>query len=147
MEPINKDTFGTSRFVLCSPLIFYFRLILCWEVCPLLECPLSEVSLYCSYVSQSADALSTLDVSGNISLGNEGALQILKACSNRLWVDGTCRMTVSLNACGIESPLCAEFVRLVTLLHDRAPTFRVDLLENSFNESDRSVLSSCSFCT
>ena len=24
----------------------YFRLVLCWEVCPLSECPLSEVSLY-----------------------------------------------------------------------------------------------------
>ena len=24
----------------------YFWLVLCWEVCPLLECPLSEVSLY-----------------------------------------------------------------------------------------------------
>ena len=25
----------------------YSRLVLCWEVCPLLECPLSEVSLNC----------------------------------------------------------------------------------------------------
>ena len=24
----------------------YFQLVLCWEVCPLSECPLSEVSLY-----------------------------------------------------------------------------------------------------
>ena len=24
----------------------YFWLVLCWEVCPLLECPLLEVSLY-----------------------------------------------------------------------------------------------------
>ena len=58
VEPLNKDTFGTSHFVLCSqrgcPLsevIFYrvciheyFRLVLCWEVCPFSECPLSEVS-------------------------------------------------------------------------------------------------------
>ena len=60
VEPLIKDTFGTSRFVLCRsrgcPLldvIFYgvcmqeyFWLVLCWEVCPLSECPLSEVSLY-----------------------------------------------------------------------------------------------------
>ena len=60
VEPLVKDTFGTSRFVLCRsrdcPLlevIFYgvcmqeyFWLVLCWEVCPLSECPLSEVSQY-----------------------------------------------------------------------------------------------------
>ena len=28
----------------------YFRLVLCWEVCPLSECPLSEVSLYSKLV-------------------------------------------------------------------------------------------------
>ena len=31
----------------------YFQLVLCWEVCPLSECPSSEVSLYYpSYISQ-----------------------------------------------------------------------------------------------
>ena len=52
MEPLNKDTFGTRSFVdevvLFSEVIFYgvciheyFQLVLCWEVCPLSECPLS----------------------------------------------------------------------------------------------------------
>ena len=48
VEPLNEDTFRTSRFG-CPLLgvIFYrvciheyFRLVLFWEVCPLLECPL-----------------------------------------------------------------------------------------------------------
>ena len=53
VEPLNKDTFGTSRFDLCREVvlfkvIFYsFQLVLCWEVCPLsdLECPLLEVAM------------------------------------------------------------------------------------------------------
>ena len=58
VEPL----FGTSRFVLCrevncplSEVIFYrvciheyFRLVLCWEVCPLSECPLLE--FHCNIV-------------------------------------------------------------------------------------------------
>ena len=46
VEPLNKDTFGTSRFVLCREVVLFsevinyrvcihehFRLVLCWEVC------------------------------------------------------------------------------------------------------------------
>ena len=57
VEPLNKDTFGTSRFALCRevvlfelPGVIFYRVGIQeyfqrWEVCPLLECPLSEVSL------------------------------------------------------------------------------------------------------
>ena len=49
VEPLNKDTFRTCRFVRCplSEVIFYrvciqeyCWLVLCWEVCPFSECPL-----------------------------------------------------------------------------------------------------------
>ncbi len=53
------DTLGTQHFVLCREVVLfrrlfciecyyieYFWFVLCSEVCPLLECPLSEVSLY-----------------------------------------------------------------------------------------------------
>ena len=61
MEPLNKDTLNLGPAILSfvergcplSEVIFYrvciqeyFRLVLCWEVCPLSECPLSEVSQY-----------------------------------------------------------------------------------------------------
>ena len=63
VEPLNKDTglrdqpfchlyyiierlssFRGDCYRVCIQ--EYFRLVLCWEVCPLSECPLSEVSLY-----------------------------------------------------------------------------------------------------
>ena len=45
------DTIGTHPFVLCREVVLFQRLfctecVLCWEVCPLSECPLSEVLLY-----------------------------------------------------------------------------------------------------
>ena len=35
----------------------YFWLVLCWEVCPLSECPLSEVSLYYEWKDGSCTVL------------------------------------------------------------------------------------------
>ena len=55
VEAFNKDTFGTSRFVLCREVVLFQR---CFSIervysagsllggCPLLECPLSVVSLH-----------------------------------------------------------------------------------------------------
>ena len=59
VEPLNKDTFGTRHFVLCREVVLfqrcmifyraciheYCRLVLCWEVCPLLESPLLDCTL------------------------------------------------------------------------------------------------------
>ena len=59
MEPPTVDTIGTHPLVLCREVVLFQRLfctdrvcileykwcVLCWEVCPLSECPLSEVSL------------------------------------------------------------------------------------------------------
>ena len=66
---LNMDTFGTSHFIInfverlssfrgdfyrvC--INEYFRLFLCWELCPLSECPLSEVSLYSSQWGQGSE--------------------------------------------------------------------------------------------
>ena len=67
---VEKDTFRTSHFVLSrevvlfSEVVFYtvciqeyFWLVLCWEICPLSECPLSEVSLYMHFAISAVCAI------------------------------------------------------------------------------------------
>ena len=105
-----------------------------------------------SFLSLS-DSLRTLDLSGNVSLGNSGALQLLRAYNSRLCLaqddveDAT--TTLSLVACGIESPLPEEFVRMVKMLRsgDAAmpPShmpFKVDLFGNLIDEKESQLLMS-----
>ena len=57
MEPPNVDMLWTQHFVLCREvvLVILYRVCIQWyiwfvlylEVCPLSDCPLSDVSLYC----------------------------------------------------------------------------------------------------
>ena len=96
-----------------------------------------------------ADNLRTLDLSGNVSLGNYGALQLLKACSSRFGLTqdadssnmATTTTTLSLVACGIESPLSDEFVKVVKLLQSgdrttKTAPFKVDMFGNLIDEQD-----------
>lgn len=99
-----------------------------------------------------ADSLRTLDVSGNISIGNEGALQLLLACVGRELGpgDGT-QTSINLRACGIESPLSNQFIQVVQQLHGMeggerggaksCATFKVDLLGNLIDIGDMTLLS------
>ena len=65
VEPLNKDTFGTSRIVLSREVVLfqsqsvYTRVLSTWEVCPLSECPLSEVLLCNCTIAISRNCLHT----------------------------------------------------------------------------------------
>ena len=50
-----------------------FRLVVCWEVCPLLECPLSEVSLY-TITSIYRAIYKVFDLIGHFVLASQGLL-------------------------------------------------------------------------
>lgn len=106
-----------------------------------------------SYISL-ADGLRTLDVSGNTSLGNGGALRLLRACSSRLGLGGggDSPMELSLIACGIESPLSPAFVEVVKVLQRQKGTgsrvgggavrlCKVDLFGNLIDQGDMALLS------
>ncbi len=96
-----------------------------------------------------SDSLGVLDLSGNVSLGNSGGLQLLRACSSRLCLESQDITTthLSLVACGIESPLPEEFIKLVKLLlsgegtiRSHAP-FKIDLFGNLIDQADCNLLS------
>lgn len=108
---------------------------------------------HCRYISL-ADGLRTLDVSGNTSLGNGGALRLLRACSSRLGLSGggDSPMELSLIACGIESPLSPAFVEAVKVLQRQKGTgprvgggavrlCKVDLFGNLIDQGDMALLS------
>lgn len=91
------------------------------------------------------DGLRTLDVSGNISIGNEGALQLLWACISRgLSPEEGNPTSFNLRACGIESPLSDQFVQVVQQLHGmgekQCSLFKVDLSGNLIDIGDMSLL-------
>ena len=100
-----------------------------------------------------ADNLRYLDVSGNVSLGNSGALQLLLACGSRgvgsEEVEGGGQASINLRACGIESPLSNQFVRVVQQLHGISgvtdATFKVDLIGNLVDNGDMELLALCNF--
>ena len=109
-----------------------------------------------SFIS-SAHTLCSLDVSGNIALGNTGALQLLNACHSRLKVraaregkskiEGQClQMSLNLVACGIESPLPNTLIRAVVQLKEEGEnksswTFKLDLFGNLIDKGDMSLIS------
>lgn len=92
------------------------------------------------------DGLHSLDVSGNISIGNEGALQLLQACISRrgLCLEEGSQTSLNLRACGIESPLSNQFVQVVQRLHQMGEKprslFKVVLLGNLIDIGDMSRL-------
>lgn len=98
-------------------------------------------------MSHYADALSSLDLSGNFSLGNQGALHLLQACTGRLWMGASSQLCLGFNGCGIESPLSEEFVRVVDGFREADPVIRVDLQRNSFSQRDKDLLLDYTFCT
>ena len=95
-----------------------------------------------------ADNLRYLDVSGNVSLGNSGALQLLLACGSRgvgsEEVEGGGQASINLRACSIESPLSNQFVGVVQQLHGISgvtdATFKVDLIGNLVDNGDMELL-------
>ena len=67
VEPLNKDKpfCPLQRGCPLSEVVFYrvciheyFQLVLCWEVCLLLECPLSKIFLLCREVPELVNSLS-----------------------------------------------------------------------------------------
>ena len=93
-----------------------------------------------------ADSLRTLDASGNISLGNEGALQLLKAYDSKFCTEEDSQATsLNLRACGIESPLPPYFLQVVQCLcrgdgsQSSAP-FKVDFSGNLIDQEDNMAL-------
>lgn len=103
-------------------------------------------------MSFAAENLCSLDVSGNVFLGNQVALQLLEAFKNRLFHGAggyqLSHMSLCLAACGIESPLSKDFVRMVKLLQRKEEasmphlSFKVDLFGNLIDKGDMSLLSS-----
>ena len=98
-------------------------------------------------MSSAEHSLNTLDVSGNLPLGNAGALQLLEACrSGWLWArgDSPSQANVLLQTCGIESPLSDEFAEVVKQLSgkegcgvagSRTP-FKIDLFGNLIDPAE-----------
>ena len=90
-----------------------------------------------------------MDVSGNVHLGNGGALSLLKACNSRLHLEGDACSQINLNlvACGIESPLPDEFIKAVNVLcggkkdAKKAAVLKVDLFGNLIDKKDMALLS------
>ena len=101
-----------------------------------------------SYLSLS-DCLDVLDVSGNVSLGNRGTLQLLNACSSRFSLEeDNFKLDLNLVACGIESPLSDEFIRIVQLLKHTGrdetiahALFKVDLSGNLIDKREMNLFS------
>ena len=88
-----------------------------------------------------SSSLGSLDLSGAVRLGNNGAMKILQACqmcglfnysSNEQENDHRARGRVSLKGCGLESPLPGELVELLrVVIKDNA----VDLSGNKIDNS------------
>lgn len=92
-----------------------------------------------------SSSLTALDVSGNVSLGNEGVLELLgsfQCYMSAAGVDRAEEVNLNLVACGMESPLPEELVRLVLWLKEGkgGPTVTLDLFGNLIEKDDMLLL-------
>jgi hypothetical protein len=80
-------------------------------------------------------------VSGNVSLGNSGAFQLLLACARR-GVELKHQTSINLRACDIKSPLSNQFIQVVQQLHGvgGAGSHKVDLVGNLIDNEDLELL-------
>ncbi len=82
-----------------------------------------------------------MDVSGNVSLGNQGVLELLSSFQRHIDTAGVEvdeDVTLNLVACGMESPLPDELIKLVLRLKaDKGgPSIKLDLFGNLIEKED-----------
>ena len=95
---------------------------------------------------QQSSSLTHLDVSGNVSLGNDGVTQLLSSYQQHVGVAGLEEeegLVLNLVACGMESPLPEELVKIVLRLKrrdDTGPRVSLDLFGNLIEKEDMALM-------
>jgi len=92
-----------------------------------------------------SSTLTLLDVSGNVSLGNDGVAQLLGSYHQHVGVAGLEEeegLALNLVACGMESPLPEELIRIILRLkrQGKGPRVTLDLFGNLIEKEDMSLM-------